>query len=170
MWRAALALLLFAAATSVAAVGQAAAAPPAQPRPWLWGPDASGHPLSEWERTLELLWNKSEGAAGFCVGSSRWRAERLISLSFPWPLPVALDSTDAVCSNSSLIDDHLCSPLEIEQYYKVRCFTRAVHAAKGGPACAPSLCCRHTYQPPFPPPTMVSTVHAADGEPREGPR
>lgn len=40
--------------------------------------------------------------------------------SFPWPLPVGTDPADGLCSNRSRIDARLCTPPEVEQYYKVR--------------------------------------------------
>lgn len=43
----------------------------------------------------------------------------LLAASFPWPLPQSADSADALCSNRTRIDLHLCSPQEIETYYKV---------------------------------------------------
>lgn len=45
--------------------------------------------------------------------------QRLVALSFPWPLPASNDTADAICSNSTRMDLHLCSPPEIELYYKV---------------------------------------------------
>lgn len=49
----------------------------------------------------------------------RYKAQRLMALSFPWPLPVGSDPSDALCSNRSRIDARLCTPPEVEQYYKV---------------------------------------------------
>ena len=43
-----------------------------------------------------------------------------MALSFPWPLPVGADPGDALCSNRSRIDARLCTPPEVEQYYKAR--------------------------------------------------
>lgn len=62
---------------------------------------------------------RTKDDVGFCVGSSQRKAQRLLALSFPWPLPVApAEEGDALCSNATLIGPHLCGPQEIEQYYK----------------------------------------------------
>jgi hypothetical protein len=110
----ALAVLLLLAAVQA---GQAAPLWPPRPRPVPGGEQLD----SAWERTLNLLWGETKDRIGFCVGRSQWKVQRLASLSFPWPLPVTADASDALCSNSSRIDLHLCDPLEIKQYYKVGC-------------------------------------------------
>ena len=105
----ALAVLLLLAAV------QAGRAAPLWPRPVPGGEQLD----SAWQRTLNLLWGETKDRIGFCVGRSQWKLQRLAALSFPWPLPVATGASDALCSNSSRIDLHLCDPLEIKQYYKV---------------------------------------------------
>ena len=43
----------------------------------------------------------------------------LIQSSFPSPLPLG-PADDEVCGNRTLLDAHLCSPLEVQLYYEVR--------------------------------------------------
>lgn len=76
---------------------------------------------------LERAADPAPGPARPPAPALQYKAQRLVGLSFPWPLPVDPDGGDALCSNRSRIDLHLCTPPEIEQYYKVRgwCFPSA---------------------------------------------
>lgn len=134
------------------AAARAFAAPSHWHWPWPWphpGPEGHDPANTEWQRTLELLWQRAHDQVGFCVGSSARRAERLIGLSFPWPLPESEDPSDALCSNSTRIDAHLCGPQEIEQFYKFMLLTESPekvpdneHCSAGGPGqpgCSPGF-------------------------------
>ena len=139
--------------------GQAAPLWPPWPRPVPGGEQLD----SAWERTLNLLWGETKDRIGFCVGRSQWKVQRLASLSFPWPLPVTADASDALCSNSSRIDLHLCDPLEIKQYYKVGCMKGFAsymgllrcgrHAAEVGCSLAllTAVCFDHWFAAAWPP-------------------
>lgn len=170
------------AAVAAAAAGPHAAGSPREPRgAWQqalattlsWGPVGPPEPRGAWQQTLALLWNKSEGAAGFCIGGSRWRAEQLARESFPWPLPVAADGNDTVCSNRTRIEQHLCGPQEIEQYYKVGGRPRSgrtpvVSSALPLTAASHAPCPCHLTRVPSRP-ALATAVHAAHREPRKGP-
>jgi hypothetical protein len=70
------------------------------------------------ELLLQSLWEQHRDSMSYCVGSSLADAKELFKESFPSPLPTGtLD--DQLCSNSSLIMSHLCSPLEVKFYMKV---------------------------------------------------
>ncbi|GAB4817511.1 hypothetical protein N2152v2_004557 [Parachlorella kessleri] len=77
---------------------------------------------SAWEYTLEVLWNNTKDKVGFCLGASQRNVLQLIGESFQWPLPTG-PADDALCSNGTKIDAHLCGPLELDAYYKYMLMT-----------------------------------------------
>lgn len=117
--------------------------------PWPQPDDPKEEIDAQWARTLEALWATTHEKLGFCIGSSQRRAQRLVALSFPWPLPTSNNTVDAICSNQTRIDLHLCSPPEIELYYKYMLLTENPekvpdnqHCSAGGvgqPACSPGF-------------------------------
>ncbi|PSC68046.1 ABC transporter G family member 28-like [Micractinium conductrix] len=142
-------LLLLVAAAAVAA--PAAAAPHWGPQ-WPWpdpaAPGARKRIDAGWQLTLDALWNHSRSTIGFCLGNSQYKAQRVLALSWPFPLPVSNDTSDALCSNTTRIDAHLCGPQEIEDYYKFMLLTEDLEktpdnawcsAAAGQPACSPGF-------------------------------
>lgn len=85
-----------------------------------------------------------------CYPHTVWRLPALQGLSFPWPLPVSTDPADALCSNRTRLEQHLCSPLELEHFYRFNLFTDdlekipdTLQCTAGGagdqPACAPGF-------------------------------
>lgn len=106
----------------------------------------------------------STGDAPMPPACPRYKAQRLMALSFPWPLPVGADPGDALCSNRSRIDARLCTPPEVEQYYKVGqshgvivAYVAACVAAVGGLVPPTQLAPFHPH-----------AVYAADREPGKG--
>jgi hypothetical protein len=76
---------------------------------------------SQWQEVLlQSMWEQHRDSMSYCVGSSLADAKELFRQSFPSPLPTG-PSDDLLCSNSSLIMSHLCSPLEVKFYMKVCC-------------------------------------------------
>ncbi|KAL4448129.1 hypothetical protein ABPG75_005348 [Micractinium tetrahymenae] len=145
-----LAVAAAAAAPPVAAAGSGLRVPHWQPQwPWPQPADPKEQIDAQWARTLEALWASTHDKLGFCIGSSQRRAQRLVALSFPWPLPVSNDTADGICSNHTRIDLHLCGPPEIELYYKYMLLTENPekvpdnqHCSAGGagqPACSPGF-------------------------------
>ena len=59
-----------------------------------------------------VLQNNTKDKVGFCLGASQRSVLQLIGESFQWPLPTG-PADDALCSNSTKIDAHLCGPLEL---------------------------------------------------------
>ncbi|KAL4449383.1 hypothetical protein ABPG77_007027 [Micractinium sp. CCAP 211/92] len=141
-------LLAVATAAAVPAAGAGFRVPHWQPQ-WPQPDDPQEKIDSQWARTLEALWTTTHEHLGFCIGSSQRRAQRLVALSFPWPLPASNDTADAVCSNSTRMDLHLCSPPEIELYYKYMLLTENPEKVpdnqhcsageEGQPACSPGF-------------------------------
>ena len=79
-----------------------------------------------------------------------------MALSFPWPLPVGSDPADALCSNRTRIDARLCTPPEVEQYYKVWPLQSVLER---------DMCTSHPLQRARPcpcTPVHPHAVHAAD--------
>lgn len=76
--------------------------------------------LSQWQdQLLENLWHQHKDSLSFCTGAELSDAKLLLKESFPSPLPVGPED-DALCSNSSLVMSHLCSPeAELQFYMKV---------------------------------------------------
>ncbi|KAL4853041.1 ABC transporter G family member 28 [Chlorella vulgaris] len=96
--------------------------------PWPWHPNSThdggkDERNQEWVRTLDVLWDRSKDKIGFCLGGSQLKAQRLMGLSFPWPLPVSAPSSGSLCSNRTRIDLHLCGPEELEHYYQYMLLT-----------------------------------------------
>lgn len=158
-------LLLLVAAAAVAA--PAAAAPHWGPQ-WPWpdpaAPGARKRIDAGWQLTLDALWNHSRSTIGFCLGNSQYKAQRVLALSWPFLLPVSNDTSDALCSNATRIDAHLCGPQEIEDYYKAS-------RGKGAVLEVQSLTGPLRQLPPFQLADvrlhLFPAVHAADGGPGE---
>mgnify|MGYP001807092905 CR=1 FL=1 len=70
------------------------------------------------EQLLQSLWDQNKDSMSYCVGESLSDAKQLFRDSFPSPLPVGPDD-DPICSNSSMILAHLCTPQELKFYVKV---------------------------------------------------
>lgn len=94
--------------------------------------------------------------------------QRLVALSFPWPLPTSNNTVDAICSNQTRIDLHLCSPPEIELYYKVSMLS-ACTACTAGPVARQELL-RHRETRACRTCHVVAAVHVVDREPGKGAR
>jgi len=76
------------------------------------------HLLPAWQdQLLQALWHQHKDKLSFCIGADLEDGKKLLRESFP-PLPSG-PADDAVCSNSSLVMAHLCSPQELNFYMKV---------------------------------------------------
>jgi hypothetical protein len=83
--------------------------------------------VSPWqEQLLQALWDQDKDSMGYCLGTDLQDAKRLLRESFPDPLPTG-PADDPLCSNTSLVMAHLCTPKEVQFWFKVRCST-AGHA------------------------------------------
>jgi hypothetical protein len=72
------------------------------------------------EQLLQGLWDQHKDNMGYCVGNKLSDAKQLLKESFPSPLPTGPED-DSICSNSTLLMAHLCSPQELKFYMKVSC-------------------------------------------------
>lgn len=70
------------------------------------------------EQLLQGLWDQHKENLGYCVGTKLSDAKQLFKESFPSPLPAG-PADDPICSNSTLLLAHLCSPQELKFYMKV---------------------------------------------------
>lgn len=75
---------------------------------------------------------------------------RVLLDSWEWPLPLEEASTDnQICSNSTLLDLHLCSPQQVSYYYKYMLLTDNPEKIPGTPQCPAGSTDRPACSPGF---------------------